>query len=80
MNNMDKYFMDMKDTIDLLDEMRVLLPKEVVTFYTQKDLSIEFYVKKQMIFNKMKLAFYKELGARLLEEKNFQKVGLIIGV
>lgn len=80
MNNMDKYFMDMKDTIDLLDEMRVLLPKEVVTFYTQKDLSIEFYVKKQMFFNKMKLAFYKELGARLLEEKNFQKVGLIIGV
>ena len=64
-NSMDEYLMDMKEAVDLLEEVGFLLRESIVCYYIMNNLSKEYEVIKQMILNNKTLPLYIELESRL---------------
>lgn len=65
---MDKYLIEMKEVSDSIEEVNVPLPKNVVVWYTLKNLPNEYEVLKQMILGD-KLSTCSELEMLLLSEE-----------
>jgi hypothetical protein len=69
LGSMDEYLTDMKEAVDLLEEVELPLPERILVFYTLKNLPKEYDVIKQIILNESKLPTYLELELRLLNEE-----------
>lgn len=71
--SMEEYLVDMKETIDSLEDVNVALPEDIVVWITINNLFKEYDITKWMILNE-KLPCYTELEMRLLSEEMSQKV------
>ena len=57
-NSMNEYLMDLKEAIDLLEEVGLLLPESIVCYYIVNYLLKEYEVIKQMILNDKTMPLY----------------------
>ena len=74
LNSMDEYLADIKEAVDLVEELDVPLPKRILVAYTLKNLLPKYDMVKQIIMNERKLPSYLDLEARLLNEETSKKM------
>ena len=66
--SMDEYLIEMKEIADLLEDVGVPLPEDVVVWYTLKNLPKKYDIVKQMILCDT-LPIYNKLEMQLLSEE-----------
>lgn len=67
--SMEKYLVEMKETTNPLQDVNVVLPKDIVVWIVVKNLPKKYDITKQMILNERPPS-YIELEMRLLNEES----------
>lgn len=59
----------MKEVIDLLEEVDVILPEDIIMYYTIQNLPKEYEMFKHTLLNTQQLPPYKELESILINKE-----------
>ena len=71
---MDAHLTEVREVDDLLEEVEVTLPEEVIVFYTLKNLPKEYEIFKRMQIAAQTLPTYEQLEAKLISEETALKM------
>ena len=64
--SMDTYLTDVKEVVDLLEEVDIDLPEDVVVYYTVKSLPPQYEIFKRMTLDGDRLPTYEDLESKLI--------------
>ena len=67
--SMDEHLTDVKEIANLLEEVDVIIPEDIIVYYTLKNLPKEYEIFKRMQIAGKKLPTYEQLEAKLLSEE-----------
>ena len=71
---MDAYLKEVKEIVNLLEEVDVNIPEDIIVYYTLKNLPKEYEIFKRMQIAAQKLPTYEELEAKLISEETLIKM------
>ena len=72
--SMDTYLTEIKEVANLLEEVEVVIPEDIIVYYTLKNLPKEYEIFKRMQIAAQTLPTYEQLEAKLLSEETFMKM------
>lgn len=72
--SMDTYLTEVREVANLLEEVEVILPEEVIVFYTLKNLPKDYEIFKRMQIAAQTLPTYEQLEAKLISEETALKI------
>ena len=67
--SMDEHLTEVKEIANLLEEVDVIIPEDIIVYYTLKNLPKEYEIFKRMQIAGKKLPTYEQLEAKLLSEE-----------
>lgn len=71
---MDAHLTEVKEVTNLLEEVEVKIPEDIIVYYTLKNLPKEYEIFKWMQIAAKKLPTYEELEAKLISEETSIKM------
>jgi hypothetical protein len=71
---MDAHLTEVKEITNLLEEVEVKIPEDIIVYYTLKNLPKEYEIFKRMQIAAKKLPTYEELEAKLISEETSIKM------
>ena len=71
---MDAHLTEVKEVTNLLEEVEVKIPEDIIVYYTLKNLPKEYEIFKRMQIAAKKLPTYEELEAKLISEETSIKM------
>lgn len=72
--SMDTHLTKVKEVANLLEEVEVKIPEDVIVFYTLKNLPKEYEIFKRMQIAAQTLPTYEQLEAKLISEETALKI------
>ena len=72
--SMDAHLTEVKEITNLLEEVDVNIPEDIIVYYTLKNLPKEYEIFKRMQIAAQKLPTYEELEAKLISEETSMKM------
>ena len=72
--SMDVHLTEIKEVADLLEEVDVNIPEDIIVYYTLKNLPKEYEIFKRMQISGQSLPTYEELEAKLISEETSIKM------
>ena len=72
--SMDTHLTEVKEVANLLEEVEVIIPEDVIVFYTLKNLPKEYEIFKRMQIAAQTLPTYEQLEAKLISEETTLKI------
>ena len=72
--SMDAHLTEVREVANLLEEVEVNIPEDVIVFYTLKNLPKEYEIFKRMQIAAQKLPTYEQLEAKLISEETALKM------
>lgn len=72
--SMDDHLTEVKEIANLLEEVEVKLPEDIIVYYTLKNLPKEYEIFKRMQFGGQSLSTYEQLEAKLISEETSIKL------
>ena len=72
--SMDAYLTEVKEITNLLEEVEVVIPKDIIVYYTLKNLPKEYEIFKRMQISAQTLPTYEQLEAKLISEETAIKM------
>ena len=72
--SMDTHLTEVREVVNLLEEVEVNMSEEVIVFYTLKNLPKEYEIFKRMQIAAQKLPTYEQLEAKLISEETALKM------
>ena len=71
---MDTHLSEIKEVANLLAEVEVVIPEDIIIYYTLKNLPKEYEIFKRMQIAAQTLPTYEELEVKLISEETFIKM------
>ena len=71
--SMDDHLIEVKEVANLLEEVGVNIPDDIIVYYTLKNLPKEYEIFKRMQIAAQSLPTYEQLEAKLITEEAFIK-------
>ena len=71
--SMDVHLTEIKEVANLLEEVEVVIPEDIIVYYTLKNLPKEYEIFKRMQIAGQTLPTYEQLEAKLISEETFIK-------
>ena len=71
--SMDDHLIEVKEVANLLEEVGVNIPEDIIVYYTLKNLPKEYEIFKRMQIGAQSLPTYEQLEAKLITEEAFIK-------
>ncbi len=75
-HSMDVFLIDVKEVGDILEEVDVALPKDIIVYYIVQNLPKEYEMFKCMLPNTRQLPTYEKLESMLTNEEIFLKMNI----
>ena len=72
--SMDAHLTEIKEIANLLEEVEVKLPEDIIVYYTLKNLPKEYEIFKRMQISGQSLPSYEQLEAKLISEETAIKM------
>jgi hypothetical protein len=72
--SIDAHLTEVKEITNLLEEVEVKIPEDIIVYYTLKNLPKEYEIFKQMQIASQKLPTYEQLEAKLISEETSIKM------
>ena len=72
--SMDTYLTEVKEITNLLEEVEVVIPEDIIVYYTLKNLPKEYEIFKRMQISAQSLPSYEQLEAKLISEETSIKM------
>ena len=72
--SMDVHLTEVKEVANLLEEVGVIIPEDIIVYYTLKNLPKEYEIFRRMQIGAQKLPSYEELEAKLISEETSIKM------
>ena len=72
--SMDAHLTEVKEVANLLEEVDVILPEDIIVYYTLKNLPKEYEIFKHMQISAQSLPTYEQLEAKLISEETSIKL------
>ena len=72
--SMDTHLTEVREVANLLEEVEVNMPEDVIVFYTLKNLPKEYEIFKRMQIAAQKLPTFEQLEAKLISEETALKM------
>ena len=72
--SMDAHLTEVKEVANLLEEIEVNIPEDIIVYYTLKNLPKEYDIFKRMQIAAQKLPTYEQLEAKLISEETSIKM------
>ena len=72
--SMDAHLTEVKEIANLLEEVEVNIPEDIIVYYTLKNLPKEYDIFKRMQIAAQKLPTYEQLEAKLISEETSIKL------
>lgn len=72
--SMDAHLTEVKEIANLLEEVEVKLPEDIIVYYTLKNLPKEYEIFKRMQIGGQSLPTYEQLEAKLISEETSIKL------
>lgn len=72
--SMDDHLTEVKEIANLLEEVEVKLPEDIIVYYTLKNLPKEYEIFKRMQIGGQSLPTYEQLEAKLISEETSIKL------
>lgn len=66
---MDAHLTEVKEVANLLEEVGVNIPEDIIVYYTLKNLPKEYEIFKRMQIGAQSLPTYEQLEAKLISEE-----------
>ena len=67
--SMDTHLTEVKEIANLLQEVEVIIPKDIIVYYTLKNLPKEYEIFRRMQIAAQTLPTYEQLKAKLISEE-----------
>ena len=67
--SMDAHLTEVKEVANLLEEVEVIIPKDIIVYYTLENLPKEYEIFKRMQMAAQSLPTYEQLEAKLISEE-----------
>lgn len=72
--SMDAHLTEVKEIANLLEEVEVVIPEDIIVYYTLKNLPKEYEIFKRMQIGGQSLPKYEQLEAKLISEETSIKL------
>lgn len=72
--SMDAHLTEIKEVANLLEEVEVIIPEDIIVYYTLKNLPKEYDIFKRMQIAASSLPTYEQLEAKLISEETSIKL------
>ena len=72
--SMDEHLTEVKEVANLLEEVEVIIPEDIIVYYTLKNLPKEYEIFRRMQIAAQKLPTYEQLEAKLISEETSIKM------
>ena len=72
--SMDAHLTEVKEIANLLEEVEVIIPEDIIVYYTLKNLPKEYEIFKRMQIGGQSLPTYEQLEAKLISEETSIKL------
>ena len=72
--SMDAHLTEVKEVANLLEEVDVIIPEDIIVYYTLKNLPKEYEIFKRMQIAAQQLPTYEQLEAKLISEETSIKM------
>ena len=72
--SMDAHLTEVKEVANLLEEVDVIIPEDIIVYYTLKNLPKEYEIFERMQIAAQQLATYEQLEAKLISEETSIKM------
>ena len=72
--SMDAHLTEVKEVANLLEEVDVIIPEDIIVYYTLKNLPKEYEIFKRMQISAQSLPTYEQLEAKLISEETSIKL------
>ena len=72
--SMDAHLTKVKEVANLLEEVDVIIPEDIIVYYTLKNLPKEYEIFKRMQISAQSLPTYEQLEAKLISEETSIKL------